>query len=67
MLHRTLVEAKASDLAAAKVLLGDLDITVAEVARRVGVSPATLYRHLPGGRGALAKPMTGLAAEEDRA
>ena len=41
--------------AAAKVLLGDPDITVMEVARRVGVSPATLYRHLPGGRGALSE------------
>jgi hypothetical protein len=41
------------DLAAAKALLGDPDITVEEVARRVGVSPATLYRHLPGGRSAL--------------
>ncbi|PKP79416.1 MAG: hypothetical protein CVT80_16155, partial [Alphaproteobacteria bacterium HGW-Alphaproteobacteria-2] len=31
-------------------LLRDPAITVAEVARRLGVSPATLYRHLPGGR-----------------
>lgn len=42
-----------SDLAAAKALLRDLNITVEEAARRVGVSPSTLYRHLPGGRGAL--------------
>jgi DNA invertase Pin-like site-specific DNA recombinase len=41
----------ASDLAAAKAMLRDPQITVAEVATRLKVSPATLYRHLPGGRG----------------
>lgn len=40
----------ADDLAAAKALLRDPEITVAQVARRVGVSPSTLYRYLPGGR-----------------
>lgn len=40
-----------ADLAAAKAMLSDPDITVAEVAKRINVSPATLYRHLPGGRG----------------
>lgn len=42
-----------ADLAAAKALLRDPNITVEEAARRVGVSPSTLYRHLPGGRSAL--------------
>ena len=28
-------------------------ISVAEVAERLNVSPSTLYRHLPGGRGAI--------------
>jgi DNA invertase Pin-like site-specific DNA recombinase len=41
------------DLPAARALLADPSITVAEAATRLGVSPATLYRHLPGGRGAL--------------
>lgn len=41
------------DLAAAKALLRDPEITFEDVARRLGVGPATLYRHLPGGRGAL--------------
>ena len=41
------------DLQQARALLRDADITVAEVARRLGVAPATLYRHLPGGRGAV--------------
>ncbi len=40
-----------ADLAAAKAMLRDPEITVAEVARRMNVSAATLYRHLPGGRG----------------
>lgn len=38
------------DLRDAKALLRDPEISVAEVAQRVGVSPATLYRYLPGGR-----------------
>jgi DNA invertase Pin-like site-specific DNA recombinase len=37
-------------LKAAKALLGDPTITVADVAKRLGVSPATLYRHLPAAR-----------------
>ena len=45
----------AADLAAARALLRDPGITVGEVARRLRVGPATLYRHLPGGRGALAE------------
>lgn len=38
------------DKTAARALLADGGITVAEVAQRVGVSPATLYRYFPGGR-----------------
>lgn len=34
----------------AKTLLRDTEISVVEVAQHVGVSPATLYRRLPGGR-----------------
>jgi DNA invertase Pin-like site-specific DNA recombinase len=41
------------DLAAAKALLADPAIRVEDVAARLKVSPATLYRHLPGGRSAL--------------
>jgi DNA invertase Pin-like site-specific DNA recombinase len=44
-----------ADLTAAKALLRDATITVEEAARRVGVSPSTLYRHLPSGRGALSE------------
>ena len=43
-----------ADLAAARALLSDPEITVAEVAKRLQVSPATLYRALPGGRSAAA-------------
>lgn len=38
------------DLQEAKALLTDPAITVEQVARRLGVAPSTLYRHLPGGR-----------------
>lgn len=38
------------DLAAARAMLADASIPVADVARRLGVSPATLYRHLPAAR-----------------
>ncbi len=38
------------EVTAAKALLADPTISVAEVAAHLKVSPATLYRHLPGGR-----------------
>lgn len=38
------------DLSAARAMLIDPEITVEGVAKRLGVSPSTLYRHLPGGR-----------------
>lgn len=41
------------DIAAAKALLADPEITVEEAAKRLNVAPSTLYRHLPGGRGAI--------------
>ena len=42
------------DVAAAKAMLADPDLTVAEICERLNTSPATLYRHLPkGGRSAL--------------
>jgi DNA invertase Pin-like site-specific DNA recombinase len=37
----------------AKAMLRDPDITVEDVARQLNVSPATLYRHIPGGRSAV--------------
>ena len=44
-----------NDITAAKAMLRDPDITVEQVAERLGVAPSTLYRHLPGGRSALAE------------
>jgi DNA invertase Pin-like site-specific DNA recombinase len=41
------------DLAAAKAMLADPEIRVEDVAARLKVSPATLYRHVPGGRSGL--------------
>lgn len=40
----------AKDLAAAKAMLKDESIAVSEVARRLGVAPSTLYKHLPAAR-----------------
>jgi DNA invertase Pin-like site-specific DNA recombinase len=40
------------DLNVARTLLANSDITVADVADRIGVSPATLYRYLPAARSA---------------
>lgn len=42
-----------NDLAAAKAMLADPEIRVEDVAARLKVSPATLYRHIPGGRSSL--------------
>jgi DNA invertase Pin-like site-specific DNA recombinase len=44
---------KPDDIAAAKALLRDINITVEDVARRLGVAPSTLYRHMPGGRSSI--------------
>lgn len=42
------------DIAVAKTLLSNPEITVADVCKQLRTSPATLYRHLPkGGRSAL--------------
>jgi len=43
----------AKDLAVAKAMLADPEISVEEVAARLKVSLATLYRYLPGGRSSL--------------
>lgn len=41
-----------NDLDVARTLLANPDITVADVADRLGVSPATLYRYMPAARAA---------------
>ncbi|MBC6445141.1 MAG: recombinase family protein [Alphaproteobacteria bacterium GM202ARS2] len=43
-----------ADLTEARALLSNPEISVAQVAKRLGVAESTLYRYLPGGRGALA-------------
>ena len=42
-----------TSLRAAKAMLADDGLTVAEVATRLNVAVSTLHRHLPGGRAAL--------------
>ena len=46
-----------ADKTAARALLKDPAITVEDVAKRLRVSPATLYRHFPGGRSGVAETM----------
>lgn len=41
-----------ADIAKAKAMLAAPDITIEEVAETLGISSATLYRYLPGGRSA---------------
>ncbi len=41
---------KEKDIAAAKAMLSDQNITVEQVAQHLGVAFSTLYRHIPGGR-----------------
>lgn len=43
----------AKEIALAKAMLNNPAISVEDVAVRLKVSPATLYRHLPGGRDGL--------------
>ncbi len=40
----------ADDIASAKALLVKGDLTVAEVAERLGIAPSTLYKHIPAAR-----------------
>ncbi len=41
---------KASDIAVAKAMLSTPEVSVKEVARRLGVSVSTLYKHIPAAR-----------------
>jgi DNA invertase Pin-like site-specific DNA recombinase len=43
-----------SKIRAAKAMLASGDMSALEVAQQLGCAPSTLYRHLPGGRSALA-------------
>ena len=40
----------AEDIEVAKTMLANPDIGVTDIAHRLGVSPATLYRHIPAAR-----------------
>ena len=45
----------AKDIAAAKALLQDASITVTDIARRLGVAPSTLYKHIPAARSVITR------------
>jgi DNA invertase Pin-like site-specific DNA recombinase len=47
---------------AAKAMLASGTMTASEVARQIGCSASTLYRHVPGGRTAVAENATSAAA-----
>lgn len=44
------VALKPDDITAAKAMLGNPDMTVKDVAKRLGVSISTLYKHIPAAR-----------------
>ena len=46
---------KDGDIAAAKALLANQEITVKEIANRLGISVATLYKHIPAGRSVVSR------------
>jgi DNA invertase Pin-like site-specific DNA recombinase len=45
----------ANDIEAAKALLAKGELTVAEVAGRLGVAPSTLYKHIPAARAVITR------------
>jgi DNA invertase Pin-like site-specific DNA recombinase len=47
---------------AAKAMLASGTMSAAEVAKQLGCAPSTLYRHLPGGRGAVLSEQVAAAA-----
>lgn len=47
----------------ARTLMADNQLSMVEIAHQVGVAPSTLYRTLPGGRGALAVHIAPAQAE----
>jgi DNA invertase Pin-like site-specific DNA recombinase len=42
-------------MAAARAMLAASDMTAAEIAAQLGCAPSTLYRHVRGGRSAIAE------------
>jgi DNA invertase Pin-like site-specific DNA recombinase len=47
---------------AARAMLAGGTMSASEVARQIGCSPSTLYRHVPGGRGAIVEGKAVIAA-----
>ena len=55
------------DMAMARAMLADPEIRVGDVAVRLGISRATLYRHLPGGRDGVREGRGGSDGPRDHA
>lgn len=47
------VEKVSGAIATGKAILADPMVTVEEVTQQLGTAPLTLYRYIPGGRGAV--------------
>ena len=48
--HRSPPKLTGEDIEAAKAMLANPDISVTQIAQRLGVSPATLYCYIPSAR-----------------
>jgi transposase-like protein len=57
--NRTEIETK---LKVARALMADHQLSMAEIARQIGCAPSTLFRSIPGGRGAMASFVVGPSA-----
>jgi DNA invertase Pin-like site-specific DNA recombinase len=53
-----------ADLEAARALLANGDIGVTQIAHRLGVSPATLYRYMPAARTAIPQTFEGARSSQ---
>ena len=51
--HRSAAALTAKQVTAPRSILRDPELSVADITRQLGVAVATLYTHVPGGRGSV--------------